>query len=136
MLILVNGGSASASEIVSGALQDHQRAGVVGERTVGKGSVQTLLDLDDGRSALKLTTAYYYLPSGRLIHRRPAADEDDTWGILPDHVVPLADAEQASMIDSWFQSNVIVSAEAGRSQQSIMIDPQLAKALELLHGKP
>ena len=135
MLILVNGGSASASEIVAGALQDHQRAAVIGERTVGKGSVQTLLDLDGGRSALKLTTAYYYLPSGRLIHRRPEADEDDSWGILPDHVVPLTDTEQASMIDSWFQSNVIESTEGGRAQQSIIIDPQLAKALQLLRGK-
>lgn len=134
MLVLVNGGSASASEIVAGALQEHQRAAVVGERTVGKGSVQTLHELDGGRSALKLTTAYYYLPSGRLIHRRSAAG-DDAWGILPDHAVALTDAEQAAMIDSWFQSNVIESGEAGRTQQPIVIDRQLEKALEVLRGK-
>ena len=136
MLVLVNGGSASASEIVAGALQDHQRAAVVGERTVGKGSVQTLHELDGGRSALKLTTAYYYLPSGRLIHRRPAAGDDDSWGILPDHAVALTDQERASMIDSWFQSNVIQSGGSGQTQQPIEMDRQLEKALELLRGQP
>jgi carboxyl-terminal processing protease len=67
MVILVNGGSASASEIVSGALQDHKRAVLVGEKTFGKGSVQSILPLEDGE-AIKLTTAKYYTPSERVIH--------------------------------------------------------------------
>jgi carboxyl-terminal processing protease len=80
MVILVNGGSASASEIVSGALQDHKRAMLVGEKTFGKGSVQSLFPLEDG-SAIKLTTAKYYTPSERVIHEH---------GIEPDYVVEMS----------------------------------------------
>ena len=67
MVVLVNSGSASAAEIVSGALQDHKRAVLVGEKTFGKGSVQSILPLEDG-AAIKLTTAKYYTPSERVIH--------------------------------------------------------------------
>ncbi|HIE35183.1 MAG TPA: peptidase S41, partial [Campylobacterales bacterium] len=66
LVVLVNGGSASASEIVSGALQDHKRAIVIGEKTFGKGSVQVILPIDKSE-AIKLTIARYYLPSGRTI---------------------------------------------------------------------
>jgi len=78
IVVLVNGGSASASEIVAGALQDHHRAIVMGQKTFGKGSVQTILPMSGGDAALKLTTALYYTPSGRSIQAE---------GILPDIVL-------------------------------------------------
>ncbi len=86
MVTLVDGASGSASELVAGALQDHKRATLVGERTFGKGSVQQLMQLDaTGRqAALKLTIAQYYLPSGRSIHRTP----DNRGGVVPDIELP------------------------------------------------
>jgi len=77
LIVLVNSGSASASEIVAGALKDHGRAMLIGRTTFGKGSVQTVMPLSDGR-AIKLTTSRYYTPSGASIHEK---------GIIPDIVV-------------------------------------------------
>jgi carboxyl-terminal processing protease len=96
MVVLVNHHSASASEIVSASLQDHKRAVIVGERTWGKGSVQTVLDLEGGKSMLKLTTASYQRPSGQNIHRFPNDKESDEWGVKPDpgFEVKLDDREQ------------------------------------------
>jgi carboxyl-terminal processing protease len=84
MVVLVNRYSASASEIVAACLQDHKRAVVIGERTWGKGSVQNVIELESGKSALKLTTASYARPNGHNIHRFPDAKESDEWGVKPD----------------------------------------------------
>jgi carboxyl-terminal processing protease len=82
MVVLVNKYSASASEILSAALQDHGRAVVIGERTYGKGSVQNIIEMH-GNSALKLTTASYWRPSGKNIHRFPDSKDTDDWGVRP-----------------------------------------------------
>lgn len=84
MAILVDHDSASASEIVSAALQDHGRAIIGGTRSFGKGTVQNIMPLEFGRSALKLTVAKYYRPSDRNIHRAKDAKEEDEWGVTPD----------------------------------------------------
>jgi len=90
MVVLVNRYSASASEIVSACLQDHDRAAIMGERTWGKGSVQNVIELEvdpvdkKARSALKLTTAAYRRPNGKNIHRFSESKEEDEWGVVPD----------------------------------------------------
>lgn len=83
MVVLANRYSASASEIVAACLQDHGRATVIGERTWGKGTVQNLFPLEGGHSALKLTTASYWRPSGKNIHRLKEAELTGTWGVSP-----------------------------------------------------
>ncbi len=97
MIVLVNGGSASAAEIVSGALQDNRRSLLIGMRTYGKASVQSIIPLDDG-SSLRLTIARYYTPSGRSIQRN---EKTHTGGILPDIVVKVPPAIEAKLYDQW-----------------------------------
>ncbi len=106
VVVLLNKYSASASEIVAGALKDHQRAVLIGERSFGKGSVQTLLTVDNGNAALKLTTQYYYLPSGRNIMHKPGAT---TWGVEPDPAfnIPLTDEENRQVLRDRESSEII-----------------------------
>jgi carboxyl-terminal processing protease len=94
--VLVDGGSASASEILAGALQDADRAVVIGETTFGKGSVQNVFPLKGRGGALKLTTSLYYTPTGRSIHRLPPRDasEEDDDDAAP-HALPDAPADSA-----------------------------------------
>lgn len=113
LAILINGASASAAEIVAGALQDNQRATVVGEQSYGKGSVQSVIKLSDD-TALKLTTAKYYTPNGRSI---------DSVGIMPDIIVEA----------NKFQTPFIRSeSEAVKGSERPSADKQLQKALEFL----
>ena len=94
LAVLINEASASASEIVSGALKDHKRATIIGERTFGKFSVQNLMQIDGTDAHVKLTTAAYYLPSGKSLHRTEDATE---WGVDPDIAVPVVPKELAKM---------------------------------------
>ena len=123
MILLVNGSSASAAEIMCGALQDHHRAVILGEKTYGKGSVQTVVALDDG-SAIKLTTARYFTPAGRMIHEK---------GIEPDIVVPLAPEEYGQIL--FKARKKTASAEAvEEDDEKLAKDIQLERAVDLLHG--
>jgi len=84
LVVLVDRYAASASEIFAAALQDHKRAVIVGERTWGKGTVQNIEELEGGRSALRITIATYWRPSGKDIHKRRNAKDTDDWGVRPD----------------------------------------------------
>jgi carboxyl-terminal processing protease len=86
LVVLINGGSASASEIVAGALHDHKRATLIGTRSFGKGSVQTLVPLGTGNGALALTTARYYTPSGRSIQAKGIAPDIEILQDVPDEL--------------------------------------------------
>jgi carboxyl-terminal processing protease len=129
MAVLVNHYSASASEIVSAALQDHKRAIVVGERTWGKGSVQNVIELEAGKSALKLTTASYHRPSGKNIHRFPDSKESDEWGVMPDenYKVPFT-VPETEQYYKYRHLRDVLSKEG--PPKSDFVDKQLAKALE------
>jgi carboxyl-terminal processing protease len=124
MVVLVNRFTASAGEIVSACLQDHDRAVIMGERTWGKGSVQNVIPLEKGRSALKLTTASYLRPSGKNIHRFADADEDDEWGVSPNdgYELKLTDEEMLALVHDRGRRDVVRPKaepnEAGPAEQS------------------
>lgn len=134
MVVMVNRFSASASEIVSACLQDHERAVVVGERTWGKGSVQNVIELEGGSSALKLTTASYHRPSGKNIHRFPGATDADEWGVMPNDGfdVRFERDDMTRYLEYRRERDVL---KAGGPPESDFEDKQLAKALEYLHAE-
>lgn len=124
IVVLVNLGSASASEIVTGCLQDLHRAVVLGEKTFGKGSVQSIFPLEDG-SALKLTTAKYYTPSHRVIHEH---------GITPDVIVPMTDEQEAALIFMRSPGGLYTLSPEERNRIEQIHDVQLERAEDLLKG--
>ncbi|MGA2033929.1 MAG: S41 family peptidase [Thermoguttaceae bacterium] len=140
MVVLVNRYSASASEIVSACLQDHQRAVVMGERTWGKGSVQNVIELEDGRSALKLTTAAYCRPSGKNIHRFPNSSDKDPWGVLPDvgFDLRLSESETAALLADRRERDILRTndRESGKADDPRKADGQRSMPPKLQAGKP
>ena len=144
VIILVNGGSASASEIVAGALQDHRRATIVGTRSFGKGSVQTIIPLG-ANGALRLTTARYYTPSGRSIQAKGIDPDIEVIPELPPElaaqvgeVEPRGEADLKGHLQSQDVEEGKATEEESGSLAYVPPDPkddkQLHYALDLLHG--
>ncbi|MFO0828545.1 MAG: S41 family peptidase [Phycisphaerales bacterium] len=153
IVILVNDSSASASEVLAGALQDNGRAKVLGTRTFGKGSVQDVKELPDGHGTVKITTARYYLPSGRNLSRTPKAESaGQPWGVDPDpgFHLPMDDAQNRAMFiarrrwdipdgkpttpERWADP-AWVGAAPGEDGTSGVGDLQLAGAMTALRAK-
>lgn len=137
MVVLINEHSASASEVLAGALKDLGRATVVGARSYGKGSVQEVVPLDANAGELKITVAYWYLPSGKRVQRLKDATE---WGVEPDIVVPMDDAAQARLMTEQLNAERMwVSTTAPAATQPVAatqpIDPQLDRAVAVIREK-
>ena len=136
LVVLINGGSASASEIVAGALQDHKRATIVGTRSFGKGSVQTIIPLG-GNGALRLTTARYYTPSGRSIQAKGIEPEDVVLEDVPDELKGKDDTKGEASLKGHLTNGAATDEKQG-SQAYVppdtKNDKQLTAALDILHG--
>tara|TARA_E500000318_G_scaffold14854_1_gene14496 strand:+ start:66423 stop:68096 length:1674 start_codon:yes stop_codon:yes gene_type:complete len=142
LLVMVNGQSASASEVLSGALSDHNRAVILGTRSFGKGSVQTVRPLESGAGVLKITEQYYYLPSGRLLHRR---DDSTEWGVdpTPGYFVPMTNDETLEMLRARREQEIIEQNDESeqvdlRDTDAVLDalnDPQLSAAVSVMQNR-
>jgi carboxyl-terminal processing protease len=137
LIVLINGGSASASEIVAGALQDHRRAIVVGTRSFGKGSVQTLIPLGSNNGALRLTTARYFRPSGHSIQAKGVSPDIKVLQDVPEKLKPRADSGGEASLRGHLKAE---GEEQTGSQSYIPPDQKddkaLHAALDVIRGLP
>jgi carboxyl-terminal processing protease len=135
VIILINGGSASASEIVAGALQDHKRATILGTRSFGKGSVQTIIPLGQNNGAVRLTTARYYTPSGRSIQAKGIDPDVTVLQDVPDDLKGKDDTKGEASLKGHLKNG---DDEKGGSQAFVPPDPkndkQLLAAEDILRG--
>ena len=135
VIVLINGGSASASEIVAGALQDHKRATLIGTRSFGKGSVQTIIPLGAGNGALRLTTARYYTPSGRSIQAKGISPDIEVLQDVPDNLKAQTDSKGEASLRGHLKAE---GAEETGSQSYVppneSDDKAIKMALDLLRG--
>lgn len=147
MAVLVDGLTASAAEVVAACLQDHGRAIVVGSRSFGKGTVQSIMPLSDGSALVKLTTSEYLRPSRVNIHRRNGDDGDSMWGVSPDRGCEITPTgRQIESFHAWRRMRDAVPAKGGMAvtpqspalSQAVLprrVDPVLAKAIDALHDQ-
>jgi carboxyl-terminal processing protease len=146
MAVLVDGLTASAAEVVAACLQDHGRAIVVGNRSFGKGTVQSIMPLSDGSGLLKLTTSEYLRPSRMNIHRRSDDDESDAdWGVSPDRAFELTPTgRQIEALQAWRRIRDVVPPKGGmaaptqpesQASQPRRVDPVLAKAVDAIRDR-
>jgi carboxyl-terminal processing protease len=135
IVVLINGGSASASEIVAGALQDHKRATIIGTRSFGKGSVQTIIPLGQNNGALRLTTARYYTPSGRSIQAKGIEPDIQILQDIPDEMKGRDESKGEAALRGHLRNG---EEEKGGSQAYVppdrSKDKQITAALEILRG--
>lgn len=145
IVVLINENSASASEVLAACLQDRCRATVVGSRSFGKGSVQNVIPLEGGKAAMRLTTAYYYPPNGRRIHRLKDAKIEDEWGVKPNegHEVNVDEDAIQKLLDRYRkradptlmnQETEKGSGAPTENDPSLASDPQLLHAVNLILG--
>jgi carboxyl-terminal processing protease len=128
VIVLINGGSASASEIVAGALQDHRRATLLGTRSFGKGSVQTIIPLGAGNGALRLTTARYFTPSGKSIQAQGIKPDIEVLQDVPEDLKARTDTKGESSLRGHLKAD---GAEQTGSQSYVPPDPKDDKALKM-----
>jgi carboxyl-terminal processing protease len=135
LVVLINGGSASASEIVAGALHDHKRATLIGTRSFGKGSVQTIIPLGTGNGALALTTARYFTPSGRSIQAQGVTPDIEVLQDVPDEFKGRFDTKGEASMRGHLSAE---GTEQTGSQAYVPLDEKndkaLAAAFDLLRG--
>lgn len=145
--VIINEQSASASEILAAALQDRNRATVVGARSFGKGNVQNVIPLEGGQAAMRLTTAYYFPPNGRKIHRRKDAPPEEDWGVLPSPGYEVTvDDEGLKVIYERFRNHadpLFVMPTPSPDEKNAYLrrdptlrdDPQLMRALDAIDAR-